>query len=254
MKKLWNRESLRSFFRKGKLPSEVHFSYLIDSSVNKIDDGFNKSDADGLQLSPTGSNNNVLSIYKAPSEQYPSWQLGLQDNETGAGLSFNSVQENADGSVDNTSRFFLAKNGNVGIGTSQPQTKLHVNGTFSTKTRIGSLTGQVPGDGSWHDVVANLDGAQAFEAVASIEGPAKRGKHAITHALALSTFGGSRHRIRQDRAYYGWFWNRIEFRWHGKTRNFKLQVRTRTHYGLSSEKSNYMIRFHVTRLWDPSVF
>jgi hypothetical protein len=257
MKKLWNRESLKGFFQKGQLPTQVHFEYLIESTINKIDDGFNKTDANGLQLAPTGADSNVLSIFKAPSESLPSWQIGLQDSEKGAGLSFNSVSENVDGAAaTRDTRLFLANNGNIGIGTTAPRTELDVNGTLGTGTRIGTYNkiDAVPGDGAWKDILTDLKGIQAFEVVASINGPSKRGKYAITHAIALSTFGGSRQKIRQTRAYFGWFWNRVEFRWHGEIDNFRLQVRTRTNYGTKGDNTQCMIRFHVTRLWDDAIF
>lgn len=256
MKKLWNRESLKSFFRKGQFPSQVHFEYLIDSTVNQLDDGFAKTDKDGLQLAPTGDTNNVLSIFNNLGEQRPSWQLSLKGDDNGSGLTFDRLRENADGNMEKTSSLVFADNGNVGIGTSQPRTNLEVGSVLGVHTRVGTFRcGQVPGDGEWHHVLPGLTGVHAFEIVARIDGGPGRAKYALTHATALSTFGGSHQRIKQVRAYYGWFLNRIEFRWHGKeTRNYSLQVRTRRSYGLSPEGTNYMIRFHVTQLWDESLF
>ena len=255
MKKLWNRDSLKSFFRKGQLPSEVHFGYLIDSTVNKLDDGFTKTDNDGLQLSPTGSGGTVISIFREPGEQHPNWQIQLQKDENGAGISFNSVSENADGSATKVSRLFLANNGNVGVGTTMPRTQLEVNGALGVNTRLGTYKiGQVAGDGEWHDILSALDGVLAFEIVARIDGPPGRGKYAMTHAIALCTFGGSSHRIKQTRAFFGWFWNRIEFRWHGDVHNYSLQMRTRTNYGRTAQDTSFMIRYHITRLWDDSIF
>lgn len=255
MKNLWNRASLKNFFRKGQLPSEVHFGYLIDSTINKLDDGFTKTDTDGLQLSPTGPENNIISIFKDPSEENPSWQISLQNDENGSGLSFGSVEENADGSVIRDSRFFLANNGNIGIGTTSPRTRLELNGSLGVKTRIGALAGQVAGNGQWQDVLqSDTEDMQAYEVVARIDGPEGKGKRAMTHAIALCSFGRSG-RIRQTRVYIGWFWNRIEFRWHRDAEKYTLQVRTRTNYGRSGEDDiSYKISFHVTQLWDSSVF
>lgn len=240
-KDLWNRDRLKHLFSKGSSPSEAHFGYLIDSMINKIDDGFDKTSQDGLQLTPTGDTGKVLSVFKNQGEQQPNWQLSL-DKDSGA-LSFDHLQQAADGKVVNTTNLVLGDDGRVGI-----------EGVLSIRTRVGAFVGQVPGDGKWHDVLSNLDDVHAFEVLARIDGAKGRGKYALTHAIALSTFGGSCNRVKQVRAYYGWFWNRIEFRWHGKeTRRYSLQVRTRSHYGLT-EGAPYMIRFQLTQLWDDSIF
>jgi hypothetical protein len=97
---------------------------------------------------------------------------------------------------------------------------------------------------------------QSFEVVARIAGPPGRSKYAITHAIALRTFGGkgSRSKIPQTRTYYGWFWNRIEFRWEGSTYDYSLQVRTRQHYGSNDDGEISMIKYHVASLWDDQLF
>lgn len=247
MKKFWDRESLKSFFRNGQLPTEVHFKYLIDSTINKLDDGISKSREHGLQLSPAANAESIISISKNPTDPNPSWQMSIKNEENSMGLSFDSVANDN----EKKSRLFLADNGNIGIGNTNPRTQLEVSGTLGTGSRIGTLkTGQVDGDGQWHCVIGGLKGVEAFEVVARIDGPPSRGKYAITHAVALGTYGGSGSRIKQVRAYYGWFMNRIEFRWHGNVKEYCLQVRTRSNYGLTTENEPLKIRFHITRLWD----
>jgi hypothetical protein len=78
----------------------------------------------------------------------------------------------------------------------------------------------------------------------------------MTHAIALSTFGGkgSRSQITQTRAYYGWFWNRIELKWAGSTYDYSLKVRTRQPYALTEEGQVCQIKFHLTKVWDDDLF
>lgn len=260
MKDLWNRASLKSFFKKGKLPSEIHFAYLIDSVVNKLDDGFAKTDKDGFQLSPTGETNTVLSIYTNQAEENPSWQISLNKNENGVGLAINSISLDTNGKAVQTTRLYLSNDGKVGIGTTDPKTLLDVAGTLTVKNRVGAYTKLVDGDGDWHDVISGLSGMEAFEAVGRIDGPPKRGKYAITHAIALSAFGRRfSGRIKHTRAYFGWFFNRIDFRWKGEWQEdesylYRLQVRTRSNYGKKPDGSFYKIKVHLTRLWDDSIF
>jgi hypothetical protein len=253
MKKLWNREALKGFFRKGQFPTESHFGYLIDSQVNKLDDGFSKTDKDGFKLSPTGQENTVISIFSSATESDPNWQLNLKNDPSGIGLAFDSY-EAKDPPIKNT-RLFLAENGHVGIGTTEPQTLLDVNGITSTKTRIGSLKiGEVDGDGEYKDILSDLNGIQGFEVVAKIEGAPGRGKYAITHAIALGAFSGGTNRIQQTRSYYGWFFNRIDFRWRAVGDKYALQVRSFQHYGLKPDGTPYKIKYHICSLMDDSIF
>jgi DNA-binding transcriptional regulator YhcF (GntR family) len=49
-----NRETLKNYFKKGSLPSEKEFANLIDSMLNTIDDGFEKTEDEGLKISAPG--------------------------------------------------------------------------------------------------------------------------------------------------------------------------------------------------------
>ncbi len=143
----------------------------------------------------------------------------------------------------------------MGIGPNPPRTTLEIGGVLGIRTRVGTFkVGQVPGDGNWHKLLEGLDDLHAFEVVARIDGPRSRGRYAIAHAIALGAFGGGRNKIKSLCAHYGWFWNRIEFRWQGTSaRNYSLEARTRSHYGLEDGKP-YMLRFHITQLWDEMEF
>jgi hypothetical protein len=255
-KKLWNRESLKGFFQKGKVPTEVHFEYLIESNVNKLDDGFNRTDENGLLLAPTSSSNNIISLLKDPVAEHPSWQISLQTDENGTGFSLGNIQETADDRTEHVPRLFLTEEGKVGINTTAPKTTLDVEGTIACKTRVGAFKfGEVPGDGHFHDILSNMKEPQAFEVVARIDGPPKKGKYALTHAIVLIPYGKSRFRIKQTRAYFGFFWNRIELCCKGEVNDFSLQIRTRSPYiSDDDQKSILKIRYHITQLWDDSLF
>ena len=60
-----NRETLKSYFRKGQVPTEEQFAALIDSLYNVSEDGcLTVSEDDGLKLYPTGNERTVASIYR----------------------------------------------------------------------------------------------------------------------------------------------------------------------------------------------
>ncbi|GAA3591311.1 hypothetical protein Q4Q39_15920 [Flavivirga amylovorans] len=239
--KLLNRQSLKTLFAAGARPKESNFSSLIDSMVNKIDDGISKNEEDGLILSPEGKESDrVISFYENVEDELPQWSVEL-DQEENKGLSIIAPVTK----TESTTAISFQKSGFVGIGTKKPRTSLEVEGMLGADTRIGThKIGTVRADGDWHDVVTDLDGCIAFEVMAQV-GKEKAGRYALLHAHALSTFGKSHHKIRKTQAYYGWFWNKIDIRFTGTTYNYKLQLKTRSNYGQGQN-----IQFHISKLWD----
>lgn len=143
-----SRESLKQLFRKGKSPSEQHFAHLIDSSLNKMEDGIGKTAQEGLQLSPQGNFDQVLSVYERMDVPLPAWQIKLlRQNET-KGLSFEKIGKDENNEPVSNSRLFLANDGNVGVHTTRPWAPFHVDTTAGIRSRVGTYAyGQVPGDG-----------------------------------------------------------------------------------------------------------
>ncbi|WP_408042715.1 hypothetical protein [Tenacibaculum litopenaei] len=242
--KLLNRQSLKVLFTAGARPKESNFFSLIDSMVNKVDDGISKTEEDGLILSPEGKESDrVISVYQNVEDELPQWSVSLQQKEDRS-LSIEApVTKN-----DQKTVMSFQKSGEVGIGTQKPRTTLEVAGVLGAETRVGTYKiGQVKADGEWHSIVTDLDGCMAFEIMAQV-GKKKTGRYALMHAHALSTFGKSHHKIRKTQAHYGWFWNKIDIRFTGSTYNYKLQLRTRSNYG-----PGHMINYHITKLWDANM-
>jgi len=239
--KLLNRQSLKVLFTAGARPKESNFFSLIDSMVNKVDDGISKTEEDGLILSPEGKESNrVMSFYQNVEDDIPQWSIDLNQQDDKSLSIIAPITEKEHNNV-----IAFQKTGKVGIGTRKPKTTLEVNGTLGTNTRVGTYKiDTVPADGQWHDILFNLDGCVAFEIMAQV-GKEKTGRHALLHAHAVSTFGKSHHRIRKTQAHYGWFWNKIAIRFTGSTYNYKLQLKTRSNYGDDIE-----IKYHITKLWD----
>lgn len=244
-RKSLNRESLKAIFSNGNRPDANSFGSLIDSMMNKVEDGISKSDEDGLILAPELSESDrLISFFSKIEDEVPAWSIELaQDGVEGLGIVENiSLKEKKD-------RLFFRKNGNVGIGTNSPITNLEVKGITGIESRIGTYKiGTVAADGKWHDILTNLNDCNAFEIVARAGGQKRAGKYALLHALALTTYGNSRNRIRCTQAHYGWWWHKIALRWTGSTFNYRLQMRTRTNYG-----AGYNINYHITKLWDDSM-
>ena len=243
---LLTRSTLKNLFRRGNSPTEVNFADFIDSTVNKIDDGFAKNAEDGLQIAPQGGSRKLLSFYDNIRDKNASWTVALGSEKSQSGLSFSDGDNNA---------LFLRDGGNVGIGTDMPMYNLDVNGTAAMRGRIGTFAkGEVPADGNWQTILSGLDGPHAFEVVARLDGAKGRGKYAMTHAIAIATYGKSSWAIKHTRAYFGWWWHGVSLRWTGSVHNYTLQIRSRSHYGLDDYGNPYFIRFHITNLWDDADF
>ena len=82
---LQDRDTLRNYFRQGSVPQEVHFHDLIDSIVNKVDDGLDKDLVNGLQLSPQGSSKKVMSFFENIKDKGTSWSVALNPDPRSKG-------------------------------------------------------------------------------------------------------------------------------------------------------------------------
>jgi hypothetical protein len=238
---LKNRETLKKFFKKGEMPAEGNFEALIDSMVNRIDDGFSKSMEHGLMLSPEGSSKNLVGFFRSIENPNPAWMIGIDADDKNRGLTFLQPTEKEGEGIC----LFLQEDGNVGIGTVEPKYKFEVNGLAGIKGRVGTFaSGKIPADGKWHNVLADLNGCQGFEIVARVGGHPGEGRYALLHAIALSTFGRSKSKINKMQAHYGWWWNKLKIRWSGSTFKYGLQIRSRRNYG-----KDCMIDYHIMKLW-----
>ena len=240
----FNRSTLKGFFQKGKVPTEVHFANLIDSTINKVDDGLSKTPEYGLRLTPGDKNQRVLSFFGEPKDYKPQWSIGVNPVHNVNGLAINNEQDDT--------KLFLKKDGGIGINTLYPRADLDINGTLASSSRMGtySKNNEVPADGEWHTIISQLSSCHVFEVVAKVSGVKNRGKYAISHAIALSAEGGRKSKIRVTQAAYGWFWHKLRFRWkYQEDGDYALQLKTQSHYGTDENEEVIQVSFHVTSLW-----
>ena len=250
-----DRKTLEAKFKNGRMPSEVAFADLIDSTLNLVDDGFEKTVEDGLKVFQLGDGK-LMSFYQNMATLSSMWFVGIDKATTH--LSFGNKSNPhvlTLGQIDAASTVptSIPRMG-VGINTENPRFELDVAGTIASYGRVGRR-GElaVPADGNWHNITETLTGCQAFEVVAGVGGKDGDGKYAMMHAFALNAYNSKNH-ITYHQAHYGAKCNRLELRWE-KTANvenfeYTLQLRVESSYG-----EQIWVKYHITRLWhDPSMY
>lgn len=246
--KTHGREELKKFFINGGLPSEKHFSYLIDSMVNKEDDGFSRDEENGLHVSSAGASKRLVTFYSSIDEMEPFFYID-KNNQDPQSLQLHCASKPEELTEEDNCLFFQ-QGGRLGIGKkTDPNYKLDVKGSIGMEGRMGTFRQRpgpcvVPADGKWQVILSGLDHCQAFEIVART-GKKGTGRFAIMHAIALSAYGHSRSRVRKTCAHYGFFWNGLSLRWKGTTHNNSLLLRSNSNFG-----KGVMIHYSITRLWD----
>ena len=246
--RICNRNDLKKLFRNGEIPTENHFHSLIDSTINKHDDGFLKDEDDGIVISSSNDTGRFISFFKS-IDDLDSFFLVERDGQQPESLTFRSQQDSNKNKDSNT--FFFHNTGSLGLGKrSDNKYKLDVKGFAGFEGRVGTYRrGTVPANGKWQTIIDNLDNCQAFEVVART-GLKGKGRFALLHAIALSTFGHSRNSIRKTSAHYGFFWNKLRIRWKSNhTHDYALQIKTIRNYG---EEVN--IYYTIGKLWDDELF
>jgi hypothetical protein len=256
-----NRKTLAEYFSAGRMPTQEAFGDLIDSVVNIVDDGFDKSATDGIKVAQLDNNSKLISFYDEITVNRPLWSMGFSQSgyaaASGKDLSFTYTGTNTTGFTlsyaplpdpgDNGEEKGKVK---VGINNPAPRCELDVKGVIASDGRIGR-----PGhparlaraDGKWHPVITGLDGCQAFEIMAGV-GKKRSGRYALLHAFALSTFNSSNSKITYHQAHYSSRCDQIDLRWTGDTHNYALEMRTRCDFEESRGERIY-IRYYVTQLW-----
>jgi hypothetical protein len=257
-----NRESLRSYFTDGSLPTQAHFADLIDSMLNMSDEGFTKSVERGFEISAAAGYEALLSFFRDQDPDAPLWSVGFGGAQ-GQLLIRSNQPPAGDVSPDSVPPLWtLDPAGRVGIRHAQPEAALDVDGVVRSKGRRGSYARSpaVPllANGQWQDLTDDLDGCQAFEVTAGA-GRQGEGHFALVHAVALNTYNPTlgifdffnrKRGINTTHAFYSRRCDRLQLRWqgtHGRNAVYRLQARTGCDYG-----NGIAIKAHVTQLWfDP---
>ncbi|SFA98840.1 hypothetical protein SAMN04515620_11124 [Collimonas sp. OK607] len=241
-----NRDTLRSKFKDGEMPSASAFSDLIDSMLNIVDEGFDKTAADGLKVSQLNQGK-LLSFYQNIDIKSPIWSIQLDGPE--GGLAFGNA---ANPNVLTLRQLKVERDGEVSDGDFE----LELAGRIvadGRRGRAGRLS--VPANGLWHNITDTLKGCNAFEITAGVGKP-NSGKYALMHAFAIMTFNG-KSEIDYRQAHFGSKCNRLQLQWvpdpEGARHAYILQMRVGCSYDNGrNAKDRTWVSYYLTNLWfDP---
>lgn len=214
-----NRKTLKEYFGKGKKPDSAQFTDLIDSMLNIVDDGFNKSAERGLLLSPLNDEGAVMEVRRNILDGEPAWVISLGKNGE---LHIRQGEEEKP-------LLTLCRDGKIRMGDSG-KVRLEVNGTICADSFTGGyMQGKVLADGHWQNIGELEYSCQAYHIVAAC-GWEGKGKYAVADVTAMNCFG-QHPKIWSRRSWFGNRFNKIQFRWRNEGLKCGLQVRTRCNYG-----------------------
>ena len=131
-----NRTELKQFFLKNETPTEEEFADLIDANLNKAEDGIAKAQGSPLALQAEGEEEgpqDILGLYANFGPGNPDWSLNLNPRVDPQQPESNQPGLNIKDATGESRLFIKAGNGNVGIGTVEPNTKLAVEGTVTAR-------------------------------------------------------------------------------------------------------------------------
>lgn len=270
-----NRETLRNFFRRGALPTEESFFDLIDSTLNLNDEGFNKTERNGLEIQSQPLRPSLMSFFRAGDAGDPVWRLALDEVDRRRLLFWDEQTPGAGapllpGAPPAEPTLALGPGPRVGVNTDTPERELDVNGTIRSPAREGVVPIRAPGedgkplppvlaDGEWHVIAGPFDGCHALEVVVGV-GVKRTGRYGLLHAIAINTYNPTgfffdffrrKRPIRITQGYYRYRSDRLALRW-ARARGEKgycLEVRSRRDYGTTPSGERVRIGYHVTELW-----
>lgn len=237
-----DRETLKSYFRKGNIPTEEQFASLIDSMHNVHDDGeFKVTVNDGIVLVPSGGGKTVATIYEGKPlspDATPSWRMSIGDEEE---------LEIRNGKGDTV--LVLGQDGGVTVPGKMRAGQYHGTGDGETSPD-GDGTFRINADGHWHDLPVEhadkgrrSDGCRVYRICACWHHP-RSGRYSVCEAVA-SHSDGSRRRIISSRKHW-WGWSgKIKLRWQLHDGHLYLQMRS-----LRTRRGAEFISCRIELIWD----
>jgi len=236
-----SREILKSYFRKGCVPTEEQFVQWIDSVPNLEDDGqVTVTAADGIRLFPTGVSGTAATFFAKNPEQdggSPLWRLTL----------------GMDGSLE------ICNGGGEPVMTIDKEKNVVVSGTFKAAKYLSGKdkeevlskrdTLKINADGLWYSLPAESavgrspEGCRVYRISACYKN-LRSGEYSVCEVLASHSRGRRRKVHSSCRHWWGWS-GHIKVRWLNLGGKLYLQMKRR---GVSSGSESILCRLET--VWE----
>lgn len=228
-----NRETLKGYFSSGKLPTGSQFGDLVDSMLNIVDDGMNRTEGNGLRLSPLEDSGPVLEFFSGMLDELPLWEIRVDRK-------LRTLEVSAGG--EETPLLVLYPDRRLVL-----QGDIEVEGSVTARHFQGGYRcGEIPADGKWHfitdEAAGEAAGCRAYRVMAGC-GRKGKGKYALAEVTALHCYGKHR-KVYVRQSWFGMHFNRLKVRWRQEGETWRLQMRSRCDYG-----GETMIRYRIAELW-----
>lgn len=126
-----NRTELKQFFEQGDQPTEQQFGEFIDAGMNQADDGIAKVQGNPVAIQAEGESigtQEVLDLFTSFNDENPQWSLNLNPRVDIQEPSSSQSGLNIKDATGQSRLFIRSGQGNVGIGTLDPVSKLTIEG------------------------------------------------------------------------------------------------------------------------------
>ncbi len=124
-----NRTELKSYFKINDKPTQEEFADFIEAGLNQAEDGIAKAQGNPLSVQAEGETvgtQEVLDIYENLSDDNPQWSINLNPRVNPAEPTSNQSGLNIKDATGQSRLFIKSGEGNVGIGTLEPASKLTI--------------------------------------------------------------------------------------------------------------------------------
>ncbi len=131
------RTELKAYFKANDKPTEKQFADFIDAGINQAEDSIVKEQGNPLAIQAEGDEvgtQEVLDLYTSFAKNSPNWSLNLNPRVKSEDPNSNQSGLNIKDTTGQSRLFIKSGDGNIGLGTIEPESKLTIQGKNDTSS------------------------------------------------------------------------------------------------------------------------
>ncbi len=131
------RTELKQYFKANDKPTEKQFSDFIDAGINQAEDSIVKEQGSPLAIQAEGDEvgtQELLDLYTSFGKNSPNWSLNLNPRVKSEDPNSNQSGLNIKDATGQSRLFIKSGDGNIGVGTIDPESKLTIHGEDNTSS------------------------------------------------------------------------------------------------------------------------